>query len=334
MVEALEINPFDSTHWLYGTGLTIYGGRDLDKWPSVSISSLADGIEEFAVKDLISPPGHSAPLLSAVLDVAGFIHDDLDTTRSESFEDPFWSSIFALDYAGLDPQNILRVGESNLATSSDGGKSWTLSFANGTEGSIAMAADASSIVWCMADNSMFIRNNAISQIPTLPHDSVVVSDKVDPKYFYAVDANSVYVSSNSGETFAAASNVTSKGAGKLAVHPAVAGDVWLSTGSGIYHSTDFGRTFTQSPGVESGQAIAVGKGPNNGTNVYAFAKMEGKMALRLSEDKGATWTIISNDQYGFGAAGANVLAASWETEGLVFVGTNGRGIFYGTPSGY
>jgi len=31
MMEALVIDPFDSNHWLYGTGATIYGGHDLLK---------------------------------------------------------------------------------------------------------------------------------------------------------------------------------------------------------------------------------------------------------------------------------------------------------------
>ncbi len=34
MIESLEIDPFDSDHWLYGTGLTILGGHDLTKWDS------------------------------------------------------------------------------------------------------------------------------------------------------------------------------------------------------------------------------------------------------------------------------------------------------------
>ncbi|CRK46634.1 hypothetical protein BN1723_020088, partial [Verticillium longisporum] len=54
MIESLEINPFDSDHWLYGTGLTVFGGHDLTNWDSnasINIESLADGIEEFAVLD-------------------------------------------------------------------------------------------------------------------------------------------------------------------------------------------------------------------------------------------------------------------------------------------
>jgi hypothetical protein len=90
MMESLVIDPFDSNHWLYGTGATIYGGHDLlrvrivshttgasqlkvvqwDTAYNVTIKSLADGIEETAVLGLISPPG-GPPLLSAVGDLGG-----------------------------------------------------------------------------------------------------------------------------------------------------------------------------------------------------------------------------------------------------------------------
>ena len=35
MIEALEIDPHDSDHWLYATGLTVYGGHDLTKWDTI-----------------------------------------------------------------------------------------------------------------------------------------------------------------------------------------------------------------------------------------------------------------------------------------------------------
>lgn len=73
MIESLVIDPFDSAHWLYGTGATIQGGHDLTNWDTagnISLSSLADGIEETSVQGLISPP--SGPqLISAVGDIEG-----------------------------------------------------------------------------------------------------------------------------------------------------------------------------------------------------------------------------------------------------------------------
>lgn len=335
MVEALEIDPFDSNHFLYGTGVTIYGSRNLKAWPNVHITSLADGIEEEAVQALISPPGIGVPLISAVGDDAGFVHYDLDKSPQTSFNNPFWSTTTGVDYAGLKPNNIVRIGGSQLATSSDAGKNWTLNTAvpsGASGGSIAFAADASVLVWTSSAGSLLVTANASSVIATLPSGVAVVADKVNPKYFYAGDSSGVYVSSDTGSTFSLVTKITSYAGIKLAVHPAKAGDLYLSTDQGVYHSSDFGATFTQSPGVQLGNAIAVGKGQGrNATNVYSFNTVGNVAALRMSADQGATWKVISDAGHGFGSAGANPLAASWEVEGRVFVGTNGRGVFYGSP---
>jgi xyloglucan-specific exo-beta-1,4-glucanase len=128
MVASFEIDPFDSDHWLYGTGLTVYGGHDLTKFPNALVEPLADGIEEEAVLSLIAPPG-GAPLLSAVGDDGGFRHISLDISPINSFQNPFYSKTPDLDYAGMKPLNIVRIGNSNsqgvvqMALSTDGGAS-------------------------------------------------------------------------------------------------------------------------------------------------------------------------------------------------------------------
>lgn len=94
MIEALEINPFDSDHWLYGTSLTIYGGHDLTNWDTtrnVTIQSLADGIEETAVLDLASAE-NGASLMAAVGDVGGFTFNE---SLAEAPQDAWINPLFA-----------------------------------------------------------------------------------------------------------------------------------------------------------------------------------------------------------------------------------------------
>jgi xyloglucan-specific exo-beta-1,4-glucanase len=73
MMEALVIDPFDSNRWMYGTGATIQGGRDLLKWDTthnITLQSMAGGIEETSVSGLISPP-NGPRLISALRDLGG-----------------------------------------------------------------------------------------------------------------------------------------------------------------------------------------------------------------------------------------------------------------------
>lgn len=336
MVESLEIDPFDSNHWLYGTGLTVYGGHNLKSWPAVLVESLADGIEETSVQDLICPPG-GAPLLSGVGDDSGFRHTSLDTSPAVAFISPLFATTPSLDYAGTKPLQIVRVGNdgsagtSQMALSSDGGANWyaqTLTSTSAYGGKIAYSADAATIVWRTASLGTYLfKNGAQTTVSTLPTSALLKSDKVNANYFYGVDQNGFYVSSDGGATFATASTVSGTPS-DLKVHPSVAGDVWYSSSSGLFHSTDFGKTFTATTTSVVG-SFALGKGANTYPNVYGFVTVSGNPVFSLSTDVGVTFTSIQSAGIGFGAASANVVAASQDTAGLVFVGTNGRGIFYG-----
>jgi len=133
MIESLEIDPFDSNHWLYGTGLTIMGGHDLTDWDSihnVSISTLANGIEEMAVTGLVSVPGGSE-LLVAVGDDSGFTYlssSSLGTAPSTNWMTPEFTTSTSVDYAGLAVADIVRSGNAagtqQIGVSSNGGSTW------------------------------------------------------------------------------------------------------------------------------------------------------------------------------------------------------------------
>ncbi|MGI5041762.1 xyloglucanase, partial [Streptomyces sp. JAC128] len=76
----LEIDPFDSNRMMYGTGATVYGTENRTAWDSggqFKVTPMVKGLEGTAVNDLASPPS-GAPLLSALGDIGGFRHTDLD----------------------------------------------------------------------------------------------------------------------------------------------------------------------------------------------------------------------------------------------------------------
>ena len=344
MIESLEIDPFDSNHWLYGTGLSLYGGHDLLDWDTkhnVSIAVLANGIEETSVQALIAPPGES--LVSAMGDIGGFVHSSL--TKPPTAELPLFTTSTSIDYAGQVPKTLVRTGSASdgsaiqIALSYDAGATWSLDYGATTAlygGTAVLNAAADTVLWSTSANGVQVSQDtgSFSTVSSLPSGAVVASDKVNTTVFYAGSAGSFYVSRDTGKTFTSLGKLGSSSAvNKIVVNPSVAGDVWASTDTGLFHSTNYGASFSQIAGPTEGYAFALGKSTSNTYkyNIFGFFVVSGTTALFESKDVGATWTMISDSQHGFGSASSNPIAASLDTEGLVFVGTNGRGVFYGTP---
>ncbi|OTA98650.1 glycoside hydrolase family 74 protein [Hypoxylon sp. CI-4A] len=343
MIEALAINPLDSDHWLYSTGLTVFGGHDLTKWDTahnVSIQSLADGIEEFAVQDLASPPGGSE-LLAAVGDDSGFTFesaDSLTTSPNTPWVNPIWSTSSSVDYAGASVKNIIRIGNSagsqQAAISSDGGVTWSnYSGADTTlnSGTVAYSAEADTVVWSTGTSGVQRSENqgTFSTVSSLPSSAVVASDKQNNTVFYGGSGADFYVSIDSGTSFSKAGALDSAIAVRdIAAHPVKAGEIWVSTDAGVFHSTEYGSSFTQpSTTLKNTYQIALGLGSGDAWNVYAFGTGSAGAKLYGSADDGATWTDIQGGQ-GFGSIDSTKLAGSGNTAGQVYVGTNGRGVFY------
>ncbi|KAI9050188.1 hypothetical protein LZ554_006329 [Drepanopeziza brunnea f. sp. 'monogermtubi'] len=348
MVEALSIDPFDSNHWLYGTGATIYGSHDLLNWDtshSVTVKSLANGLEETSVQSLLVVPG-GPPLLSAVGDIGGFSHASLDVAPSQAFHTPTYGSTKDLDYAGNKPANIVRSGESStaiqIAISSNFGGSWNPYYGASlttAPGKVAFSADADTILLMSGTNGPLISKNVatFAAVPSLPSGAAIASDKRNNSYFYGGSAGSFYVSSNGGVTFTKTVALGSSTlVNQIRVHPTVAGDVWATTDAGLFHSINFGSTFIQvASSVTAGYSFAFGAGSTTAAypTIYGFFTISGTTALFKSEDSGLNWAMISDATHGFGAASANVVGADMAIYGKVYVGTNGRGIYYGIASG-
>ncbi|KAF8203099.1 hypothetical protein BJ912DRAFT_842191 [Pholiota molesta] len=348
MMESLVIDPFDSNHWLYGTGETVYGGHNLLTWDSVhnvSISSLANGLEETSIQGLISPPSGPS-LISAVGDVGGFVHTSLTVAPTTGFINPTWATTADVDFAGNVPTNIVRIGTGSsssgkqVALSTDSGTTWAQDYGaadNVEGGKVALSANGDTVLWRTSGNGVQVSQytNAFVAVPTLPSTAAIASDKLNNSIFYGAAGSSFYLSTDGGKTFAVEGSLgASTSPVKIVVNLAVTGDVWVSTDVGLFHSTNMGASFTAIPGITQAWAIALGApATTNGyPAVFAAANIGGVGYFR-SDDGGVNWIQINDAAHGFGSASSNVLTADPRIYGRVYIGTNGRGIFFGDTAG-
>jgi xyloglucan-specific exo-beta-1,4-glucanase len=354
MTESLEIDPHNSDRMMYGTGATIYGTTDLTAWDSgstVTIEPMVAGLEETAALDLISPPS-GAPLLSALGDIGGFRHADLGAVPSAMFQQPFFVTTTSIDYAELNPNFVVRVGNTDTegvthaGFSADNGTNWSQASSEPGEvsggGTIAAAADASRVVWSPEGAGVHFSNtNGSSWTASsgIPAGAVVESDRVNPNTFYGFSGGEFYVSSDGGASFSptAATGLPSSSVRFKAV-PGLEGDIWFAGGSegstyGLWHSTDSGASFTPLTNVEEADTIGFGAAAPGQTYpaLYTSAQIDGARGIYRSDDAGATWVRINDDQHQWAWTGA-AITGDPRVYGRVYVSTNGRGVQYGDPA--
>ena len=348
MVGDLEIDPFNSNRMMYGTGATIYGSDNLTTWDTggqITISVKAIGLEETAVLDLISPPS-GAPLLSGLGDICGFRHNSLTAVPATMMTSPTFVSTTSLDYAELNPNFIVRVGNANAGTnrsgfSFDGGTSW---FQGSVEpggvtggGTVAAAANAGRVVWSPSGAAVnFSTNNGSSWTPSagIPSGARVGSDRVNPMKFYGFANGTFYVSANGGANFTAAATGLPSGA-KFKAVPGIEGDIWLAGGEGgLWRSTNSGASFTRVTNVEEADTIGFGMAAPGQSYMalYSSAQVNGVRGIFRSDNTGASWVRINDDQHQYGSTSA-AITGDPRVYGRVYISTNGRGIIYGERSG-
>ncbi len=356
MIGDLEIDPFNSDRMMYVTGATIYGTENLTDWDrggKIHISVMAKGIEEMSVLDLISPPS-GAPLLSAIRDVSGFRHVDLTAAPAKLFTNP--SSTTSLDFAEQNPNFVVRVGHGDydnnpnaksIAFSHDNGANWYTPNAepDGTRGggTVAVAADGSSIVWSTPGAGVYYSKNSGNSWTAstgVPAQAKVASDRVNKNKFYAFANGRFYVSTDGGATFAqtAASGLPASGDVNFKAVPDREGHIWLAGGSpsgayGLWHSDNGGASFTKLPNVQEADVVGFGKAAPGRTYValYVSAKIDGVRGIFRSDDAGASWVRINDDQHQYGVTNT-AITGDPRIYGRVYLATNGRGIVYADPA--
>ncbi|MHA6717951.1 WD40/YVTN/BNR-like repeat-containing protein [Sphingomonas sp. RS6] len=361
-ITGLAIDPFDAGHIAYTTGATVYA-TDAAGAQTVPWAPWVRGIEQTAIITLISPTG-GAHLVSGFGDLAGFVHDDLDVSPQPSFTNPYLSNTNTLDYAGLRPEVIVRSGslyadrprDASLGRSEDGGRSWVpvkvpamgtppaRADLNG-EAAISVSADGGTML-VAAPEPMLTRDGGKRwiRVEGLPGSTRATADKRDPARFYAVDDRHVLGSVDGGLHFAplpgrglpadlsAASIHNREQQSTLVASPFAAGELWLKLGPQLWRSTDSGKSFKPASGALQVDLFGLGKGKGAIPSVYAIGTMGGLRAIWRSDDLGAHWARINDDAHQWGLR-FRVISGDPRVVGRVYLGTDGRGLFYGDPTG-
>jgi xyloglucan-specific exo-beta-1,4-glucanase len=349
MVGSMANDPINTDHILYGTGATMYGSNDLTNWDrgtTFHISNASVGVEETSVQDLISPPA-GAPLISGLGDIGGFRHDDITKVPATMFTQPIFTTTNSLDYAELTPNFMARVGNNstsgapNAGFTFDGGTSWfqaNTQPSGASGGTIAAAANASRVVWAPSQAAVsFSTNNGSSWTAStgIAQGAQVRSDRVNPSKFYGLSGGTFTVSTNGGASFAASAATGLPTAAKFKAVPGREGDIWVAGDpGGMWHSTDGGATFTHLANVTMADNIGFGRAAPGQTYpaLYTSAVIGGIHGLFRSDDAGATWVRINDDQHQF-ATTSQAITGDPRIYGRVYVGTNGLGIEAGDIAG-
>jgi hypothetical protein len=124
------------------------------------------------------------------------------------------------------------------------------------------------------------------------------------------------------------------GQDRIYATPGRSGDVWLAAFDGLYHMGQAGAEaeFARLAGVEEIHAFGFGKAAPGKAYpaMYLVGTVQGQRGIFRSIDEARTWVRINDDQHQWGLV--LQIAGDPRIYGRVYVGTHGRGVFYGDPA--
>ncbi len=365
----IEIDPTNPDHAVFTTG---YGGwetfdlTDADHGKPTHWSVLASGIEETVALELDSA-ADGAHLVTAIGDYGGFVHWDLDRSAPEgSSAPPRMGNTTAVETAALQPNIIVRVGENaqhkpdqNIGYSLDFGHTWQPTAATpapgSRAGSLAVSADGATWVWTPNRAAAYVthdRGATWTVVQGLPTGIRVISDPQDSRAFYAVSVAdlTIYTSNDGAASFtprhfalpAVSAPPTLRGDARggqdhIYAAPGRSHDLWLAAFDGLYRFSPPDPQLNtigmqRLPGVEEIHAFGFGKAAPHQSYpaLYLVGTINGQPGIFRSIDEGQTWVRINDDQHQWGLV--LQIAGDPRIYGRVYVGTHGRGVFYGDPA--
>ena len=257
---------------------------------------------------------------------------------------------------------IVRVGRArkgkSLGYSLDGGKTWRepapVPDAKASEGHIAVSSDGDTWVWTPREQAPYVTKNkgaTWAACEGLPKETRVVADRLNPRRFYAIalfdgklfesidgaanfTERPLYCRADCPSAAALATTtapiVATTAAGKTGSTPCPAAKAtygWRLTRASTTRPTAKRSSHAR---VERLHAFGFGRAAPGTKMAALYLVGTARAAWFLPLDRrGATWLRINDDQHQWGL----VLQITGDPKkfGRVYVGTHGRGTFYGDP---
>ncbi|MGN0674812.1 MAG: WD40/YVTN/BNR-like repeat-containing protein [Oscillospiraceae bacterium] len=339
---SLAINPFNANQIMVNSGNGVFSCDNIwDETPKFYFDSL--GIEETVPEDIITMEGY--PLISAVGDYDGFVHEDIFTPATRHQD--MIGSTTSITIAAQNRDCWAKVGGDEktmaLTYTTDGGKTWT-KITNSPEegkvfykGKIALNADGSVLVWSPSNGTKAYWTDNWGETWNVVDGIVgsniyLIGDPSNSSYVYGCGSSVFYTSTDGGKTFARNSAI-SPSFRRLCVDPHNEGTVYIANGAGLMVTKDYGKTAEFVPGIKYCEAVGLGKAKNDGDPLVIYVwgtPMDGdNPGLYMSEDNGGTWTRINDDLHQFGGTGNGVfVSGDMNVYGRCYMSTVGLGIIY------
>ncbi len=339
---SLAIDPFNTGKIMVNSGNGVFSCDNI--WADAPEFYFdARGIEEVVPLDIISLKDY--PLVSAIGDYDGFVHEDI-FTPAERHKDQIGTTTSIT----IAPQNTnywAKVGgdASNmlLTYSTDGGNTWTR-ITNSPEagktfygGRVAFNADGMILLWRPENGTMLYWTedfgktwNASEGIVGM--DAYIIGDPSNANYVYGCGKSAFFISEDGGKTFTRNSSIAPSFS-RICVDPTKEGRIFFANGAGLLLSEDHGYTADYVQGIKSCEAVGLGKAKNDGDPlviyIWGMTQEAEKPGAYMSEDNGKTWERINDDEHNFGGTGnGEFICGDMNVYGRCYMSTVGLGIVY------
>lgn len=339
---SLEINPFNTNEIMVTSGNGIFACDNIwDEHPEFYFN--ARGIEEVVPEDIITMEGY--PLVSAIGDYDGFVHEDIHTPAQRHKGQIGSCTSIAIAYQNRDYWAKVGGSDSEMALiySTDGGETWT-NITNSPEegkilyrGKLAFNADGSRLFWSSSNSIHSYYTDDFGKTWTKCEgisgsDIYFLGDPNNSDYVYACGKSVVFLSSDGGKTFSRM-QIVSPSFSRLCADPSEEGTFYIPAGAGLFKATDHGENATLVDGIKYCEAVGLGKAKNEGDPyviyIYGTPKDSDVKGVYMSEDNGATWVRVNDDLHNFGGTGNGVfISGDMNVYGRCYMSTVGLGIAY------